>query len=185
MMSGFVEEYKASIHHVLNAMWEAAETTREMLRRKGFKVGGITHGIGNYIFIGGEYQRASYCTPEFGFEKGVVWCNLNGLGFTSAVKRQSVTRSFLSKLIDEIEGVEVYGGKDYERDFYPGHTVEEAYRMIIESSEQTIQISIRITRFWDNIPAATQELINRITRFTKIVEEFKVEVLNPLLRGYG
>jgi len=181
MFTKFVKEHKKSIHQLFNLMWETTEYIRKQLAEQGYSVGPLVHGIENYILIDGKFEPAHYPTPEFGFPCGVVGCILDGLYFVMAIEVSSISAEFLKEIIKEFPQIQIYGGKDFTRNFYPPPSQEEVIFQDIKSSgEETIQLEIIISELWDESKKASVQLISGIEELIRIARSHKIKIVNPL-----
>jgi hypothetical protein len=162
-------------------MWDNVEFIRRQLADRKYSVGPLVYGVRNYVSINGELVPAHYHTPEFGFSYGVVGCTLDGLNFVMAVESATISEAFLKEVIKTFPSIQIYGGKDFEHNFYPCPDKEkEILQRIRSSQEETIQLNITIADPWDRFRKASIQLLDIIEKLVKIVSFHKIKIVNPM-----
>jgi len=181
MLTVFVNKHKREVHQLLNLMWENVEFIRKQLADQKYSVGPLVYGVENYVSIDGELEPAHYHTPEFGFLYGVIGCTLDGLNFVMAVESARVSEAFLKEVIESFPFIQIYGGKDFKHNFYPGPDEEkEVLQNIKSSGEQTIQLGISIEDPWDNFRKASVQLLGIAEKLVEMVCSHEIKTANPL-----
>jgi len=181
MLGMFVNKYKREVHQLLNLMWENVEFIRKQLADRKYSVGPLVYGVENYVSIDGKLEPAHYHTPEFGFPYGVIGCTLDGLNFVMAVESASVSEAFLKEAIEGFPFIQIYGGKDFQRNFYPSSDEEKEILQHIKSSrEKTIQLNTTIAVPWDNFRKASVRLLRIVEKLVEMVGSHETKTVNPM-----
>jgi len=155
---------------------------RKQLAFRKYSVRPLVHGVENYVFIDEKLEPAHYYTPEFGFPYGVIGCTLEGLNFTMAVKSKGVSEAFLKEVIKSFPLIQIYGGKDFEHNFYPCPNEEkEILQRIKCSREETIQLNITVSDPWDKFKQASLQLLDIVEKLVEIARFHEIKAVNPLL----
>lgn len=98
-----------------------------------------------------------------------------------AIEVSSISAEFLKEIIKEFPQIQIYGGKDFTRNFYPPPSQEEVTLQDIKSSgEETIQLEIIISELWDESKKASVQLISGIEELVRIARSHKIKIVNPL-----
>jgi len=181
MLGMFVNKHKREVHQLLNLMWENAEFIRRQLADRKYSMGPLVYGVENYVSINGKLEPAHYHTPEFGFPYGVIGCTLDGFGFVMALEARGVSEAFLKEVIKSFPLIQIYGGRDFKRNFHPSPKEEKKILKHIKSSrEETIQLNIVIADPWDSFIKASLQLLDIVEKLVEIVRSHGIKVVNPM-----
>lgn len=167
---GYINKIKKFLHNSIDKIWRLSKEIRKLFIEANIDVSEISMSFNNYIKISDEYVHQHYPLPFFVVDsKCELLLQIDYIVLTTAIYKRTITSKLLSDLVRRFNAkVEIYGGTNFLKTFYPSDTglaVDKIFGEIMDSDEETIQISI-IIPFKDYLSSVRiyKDLINIIMR---------------------